>query len=421
MRKTVALTLVVVVFYLSACTPTNVILVAESKVERIASPLVSPDNRITLAEGNSAFAFELYQELKEEDGNIFYSPYIVSAILAMAYAGARGDTEKQMADVLHFDLAQEDLHPAFNWLDQELASRGQGDNAFRLNIANAFWGQKDYGFLDSFLDTLSANHGAGIKILDFIAEPEESRVTINEWISEQTEEKIKDIIPPGIIDAMTRLILTNAIYFDADWEFKFNKANTLGETFHLLEGDTVTVPMMRQHKTLKYCCGGNYRALELPYVGRQLAMVVILPDEGAFQSFEESLNSANLTGIIGRLNSTEVALALPKFEYTSSFSLGEILAEMGMPLAFDITGPADFSGINNNIPLRLHIGSVLHKAFVSVDEEGTEAAAAAIVEWAQPTASPEPEYFIADRPFIFLIRDIPTGTIIFVGRVLDPS
>jgi len=396
--------------------------VLKSDKERITSPDVSTSEQALLVEGNSAFAFELYQALKGEEDNLFYSPYSISLALAMTYAGARGETAQQMADTLQFLLEQERLHPAFNWLDAELAKRGEGaagkdGEGFRLNIVNAIWGQKDYEFLSSFLDVLAENYGAGLRILDFITETERSRVTINDWVSDQTEGRIEDLIPQGAINELTRLVLTNAIYFNAAWECPFDEDMTADGLFYLLDGGQVTVPMMKQMESFGYTEGEGYQAVELPYDGGELSMVILLPEAGKFEAFEETLNAQQVDAIISDLQYTEVTLTMPQFEFDSEFSLKDTLAEMGMPIAF--SGGADFSGMTGNP--ELFISDVVHKAFVAVDEAGTEAAAATAVIM-ELTAVPEPPVEVTiDRPFIFLIRDIETGAILFVGRVLNPG
>jgi len=396
--------------------------VLKSDKERITSPDVSTSEQALLVEGNSAFAFELYQALKGEEDNLFYSPYSISLALAMTYAGARGETAAQMAATLQFMLEQERLHPAFNWLDAELASRGEGaqgkdGEGFKLNIVNAIWGQKDYEFLSDFLNVLAENYGAGLRILDFITETEKSRLIINDWVSEQTEGRIEDLIPQGAIDALTRLVLTNAIYFNAAWEHPFNGNITADGPFFLLDGGQVTVPMMKQTESFGYTEGEGYQAVELLYDGDELSMVVLLPEAGQFEAFEEGLQSQQVDAIINDLQSTRVTLTMPKFEFDSEFSLKDTLARMGMPIAF--SSEADFSGMTGN--RELSISDVIHKAFVAVDEAGTEAAAATAVIM-KLTATPEPPVEVTiDRPFIFLIHDIETGAILFVGRVMNPG
>ena len=396
--------------------------VLKSDKERITSPDVSTGEQALLVEGNSAFAFELYQALREEEGNLFYSPYSISLALAMTYAGARDETAQQMADTLHFLLGQEKLHPTFNWLDAELAKRGEGaegkdGEGFRLNIVNAIWGQKDYEFLTDFLDVLAENYGAGLRILDFITETEKSRLTINDWVSDQTESRIEDLIPQGAIDALTRLVLTNAIYFNAAWENPFDKKMTADGPFYLLDGGQVIVPMMKQAESFSYTKGEGYQAVELLYDGDELSMVIFLPEAGQFEAFAEGLQAQQVDAIINDLQDTRVTLTMPQFEFDSEFSLKDTLAGMGMPIAF--SGDADFSGMTGN--QELSISDVVHKAFVAVDEAGTEAAAATSVI-IKLTAVPEPPVEVTiDRPFIFLIRDIETGAILFIGRVMNPA
>jgi len=398
--------------------------VVKSDKERITSPNVSTDEQALLVEGNSAFAFELYQALKGKEDNLFYSPYSISLALAMTYAGASGETAEQMADTLRFLLEQERLHPAFNWLDAELARRGEGaqgkdGKGFRLNIVNAIWGQKDYEFLTDFLDVLAENYGAGLRILDFITAAEKSRVIINDWVSDQTEGRIEDLIPQGAIDALTRLVLTNAIYFNAAWEYPFDKKMTADGPFYLLDGEQVTVLMMRQTESFGYTEGEGYQAVELRYDGDELSMVVFLPEAGQFEAFEKGLQAEQVCDIISGLKPTEVTLTMPKFEFESEFSLKDTLAGMGMPVAFS-PEDADFSGMTGNP--ELFISDVVHKAFVAVDEAGTEAAAATAVIVGTTSAPGEPLVEVTlDRPFIFLIRDIDTGAILFVGRVLNPG
>ena len=396
--------------------------VLKSDKERITSPDVSMSEQSSLVEGNSAFAFELYQALKGEEGNLFYSPYSISLALAMTYAGASGETAQQMADTLQFLLDQDKLHPAFNWLDAELAKRGEGaagkdGEGFRLNIVNAIWGQKDYEFLSSFLDVLAENYGAGLRILDFITETEKSRLAINDWVSDQTEGRIEDLIPPGAIGELTRLVLTNAIYFNAAWEHPFDEDMTADGLFYLLDGGQISVPMMKQTESFGYTEGQGYQAVELLYDGGELSMVILLPEAGKFEAFEETLNAQQVDAIISGLQYTEVALTMPRFEFDSEFSLKDTLAGMGMPIAF--SSGADFSGMTGNP--ELFISEVVHKAFVAVDEAGTEAAAATAVIM-DLTAVPEPPVEVTiDRPFIFLIRDIDTGAVLFVGRVMNPG
>jgi serpin B len=256
---------------------------AKSDKDYDSSPNVSDTALDTLVAGNNEFALELYRQLSaNDDGNLFFSPYSLSVALAMTYAGAEGSTKEEMAETLNFILEEEDLHAAFNKLAIELASRGEGDSSkdeegFKLNIANAIWGQVEYSFLSEYLDTLAVNYDAGLRLLDFIADPEACRQTINEWVSQQTEGKIEDLIKKGIISEVTRLVLTNAIYFNAAWERPFNEDNTTDGTFYLEDGSEVTVSMMHQTEDFAYTEGDGYQAVELKYDGNELSMVIILP------------------------------------------------------------------------------------------------------------------------------------------------
>jgi serpin B len=421
-RLLLILLIAAVVLTLGGCGEGLSISYAQSDKERVASPDVLPLELTDLIKGNTEFAFDLYQALKGEEGNLFYSPYSISLALAMTWAGARAETEEQMASTLHFLMSQDRLHPAFNKLDLELSSRGEGakgkdGDGFRLNIVNAIWGQKDYSFLTPFLDVLAENYGAGLRLLDFINAPEESRITINDWVGEQTEGRIEDLIPQGVIDALTRLVLTNAIYFNAAWLYPFDEDLTSDGTFHLLDGSETIVPMMSQTESLRYFDGDGYQAIELPYDGSELAMAIMVPDAGQFDSFEDSLDAEMVSAIIGDMESRQVALTLPKFEFESEFSLADTLAAMGMPVAFSTA--ADFSGMTGT--KELFIGDVLHKAFVSVDEAGTEAAAATAVVMKLTAAPEEPVKVTVDRPFIFLIYDIETEAVLFLGRVANPG
>jgi len=389
---------------------------------RVTSPDVPEADLAELVDGNNAFAFGLYDQGRGETGNIFCSPYSISLALAMTYAGARTETEQQMGETLRFTLGQDGLHPAFNALDLELASREEGTSdgdgeKFQLSIVNRIWGQAGFAFHEAFLDILAENYGAGLSLLDFFTAPDTSRIAINDWVAEQTRDRIKDLIPPGAISSFTRLVLTNAIYFKASWLEPFDEDRTSNQPFNLLAGDQITVETMRQTTEYGYASGNGYQIVELPYYGDELSMVILLPDAGRFEEFESTLEPAGLGVMLGQVGYRSVELSLPKFTFEWSASLVEVLTAMGMPIAFDEL--ADFSGMTD--VAQLFISDVIHKAFVAVDEEGTEAAAATAVIMDLTAAPGQPVAVTVDRPFIFLIRDIPTGTILFLGRVIDPS
>ena len=380
---------------------------------------------LKLAEGNTAFALDLYQRLQSNSGNLFYSPYSISAALAMTYAGAEGITAEEMAAVLNFLLTQEKLHPAFNALDQKLAGladleipKNQGD-PFQINIANAIWGQKDFQFEEHFLDILAENYGAGLRLLDFISQPEDSRATINQWVSDETKEKIQDLIPEGSITIDTRMVLSNAIYFKATWMEQFNKDLTAEGIFYGLNGEEFPSQMMKTGGDVffRYMKGEGYQAVEMPYIGNQASMLVIVPDNGNFEEFEDQLTIEALNKILNGLDYSPVALTFPKFEFETEISLAQILAEMGMFTVF--SDKADFSGMTGS--KNLFISDVFHKAFVSVDEEGTEAAAATAVMMKASAMPESPIELTIDRPFLFLIRAQETDTILFFGRVVSPE
>ena len=397
--------------------------VVRSDLERELEPQVNLEDLYEVAAGNRAFALALYQALKVGGpDNLFYSPHSISVALAMTYAGARGVTEAQMTEALRFTLEQERLHPAFNGLDQLLESRGEGaegkdGEGFRLNVVNALWGQKGFGFEDAFLDALAQNYGAGLRLVDYKQAAEAARQVINAWVSEQTEDRIQDLIPGGALDSTTRLVLTNAIYFNAAWLHPFTESRTADEPFTRLDGSTVSVPIMGQQESLGHFAGDGFQAVDLLYSGGELSMTILLPDEGNFEAFEDALDAEQVEAVLEALRRQEVALRMPKFEFDAQFSLPQALRQLGMQDAF--TSQADFSGMTGQRDL--FISDVIHKAFVSVDEKGTEAAAATAVIMKLTAMPAQPVQVDVDRPFIFLIRDIETGAILFMGRVLDPS
>ena len=424
MKKTVLFILTVfTLLAVVACAQPAAASELKSDKPRQTAPPVDQSDIAAQVDGNSALAFNLYQVLKDTDGNLFYSPYSISEALAMTYGGARGETEQQMQAALQFKLPQDRLHPAFNSLDIELSKRGQGakgadDQGFRLHVVNAIWGQQGFKFTQQYLDLLAQNYGAGLRIVDYIKDAEKSRQTINQWVSDQTENRIKDLLPQGSIDSLTRLVLTNAIYFNAAWQSQFQKNATADGQFTLLNGSKVSVPMMRQMHTFGYTEGTDYQAVELPYDGNELSMVILLPKADRFKAFEAALKAQQVKDIVQNLKSSEVDLTMPRFKVESQFNLKKALASLGMPIAFSAS-EADFSGMDGQKDL--YISDVVHKAYVNVDENGTEAAAATGVV-VGTTSMPAKTYQVTlDHPFIFFIRDIQTGAILFLGRVASPG
>jgi serpin B len=410
------------------------------QVLRIATPLtqarsalarsvtVVPDaDASALTTGNTSFAFDLYRTLAADgsnaDRNLFYSPLSISTALAMTYAGARGQTASEMASALRFGLAPERLHPAFGWLDQELTKRGQGSlgkdgQPFRLAVSNSLWADKKAQFDNAFLDTLGQYYGAGINLLDFQMAPDPSRVRINDWVSDKTEGRIQNLIPEGGVSSLTRLVLVNAVYFNAAWQQKFNKGATQSKPFTRQDGNQATVPMMTQDAVFGYVSTNTYQALELPYDGGELAMMIILPGAGRFGSFESTLDASVVSTLSKSLTSQYVRLTLPKFKIEGGFSLSAAMKSLGMRTAF--SDAADFSGISPGESLRIQ--DVFHKGFVDVDENGTEAAAAtAVVVGVTSVPAPPTIEFNANRPFVFAIVDKKTGAVVFLGRVVSPG
>jgi serpin B len=396
-----------------------------SDLERHA-PEAPAGDVAAVAAGNNAFAAAAYALLAAEEGNLVYSPASIRLALAMTYAGARGQTAAEMAEVLHIDLDDAALHAAFNTLDQALASRNQefpatGDGVERkvqLSIANSLWGQNGFTFAPEFLDTLAENYGAGMRVVDFVEAAEAARQAINDWVAEETNDRITDLIPEGVLSEATRLVLTNAVYLDATWASLFDKGDTWQAPFFLLDRSQVTVDTMHQDGSFPYAAGDGWQAVELPYVGGELAMLFLVPDSGRFAEVEGLVGAGLLDQVVAGLESTQVDLGLPKYEFRSRSSVADLLAAMGMPAAFD-PGAADFSGMTTED--RLFISDVIHEAFIKVDEEGTEAAAATAVVMNLTSARPEGVDLQIDRPFLFSLYDRETGEILFMGRVLNPA
>ncbi|MEN6482004.1 MAG: serpin family protein [Anaerolineaceae bacterium] len=406
----------------TAIAPQNTVL--QSEKPRLVNVVVPTDDLSTLEAGIQAFSFQLYQTaIQNTQENLFFSPYSINLALAMTYGGAAGDTATQMADAMQIRLAPQAYHSAFNQLSQELASRTEvdptsGNDGFKLNIVNAIWGQAGFPFQESYLDLLAEYYGAGLRTVDYVAEPEAARELINQWVEDQTNQKIKDLIPQGAIDPLTRLVLTNAIYFNAAWQQEFDPAATQTEVFHLLDGTTTQVSMMHSNNQLGYFSGDHLQVVDIPYIDSRLSMTLFVPNAGNFQDFEKELTPEKYNQYIEQIASRPVDLGLPKFKFESTLNLNDALISLGMKDAFD-ANTADFSGIDGQKDL--YISDVLHKAYVSVDESGTEAAAATAVIVGLKSVPADPVQLTIDRPFLFVIRDRSTGTILFIGRVLNPQ
>jgi len=392
--------------------------------DRRVEPDVPAGDVAELARGNTAFAFELHERLvaAEPDADHFVSPFGVSAALAMAYAGARGETAERMADALEFPFRGGDLHAAFNALGRELEPReegseddGEGGDPFELAVANALWPREGLDVREPFRDTLAAHYGARPVELDFEADPEGASEAINAWVAGATGGRIEDLVSTDAVRGAA-LVLTNAVYFLAGWQNQFDAGTTSEAAFAALDGSTGEVSLMSQAERFPYAEVDGHQVIELPYVGGKTSMVVMLPAAGGFRQFEAGLDADRLAGLLAELDDRRGRIEVPRFELGTEYSLPRRLRELGMELPF--TEGADFGGMVEDTDVL--IDDVVHEAFVAVDEEGAEAAAATGVS-VEPVSEPPPEQFemTVDRPFLFAIRDRPTGSVLFLGRVVD--
>ncbi len=371
-----------------------------------------------IARDNTLFTLDLYNQLKKTDGNLFFSPFSIFTALAMTWAGARENTAVQMAETLHFTEKPAQFHRAIGDLISQL-NAVQKETDVELSIANAIWAQKGYQFLDEFFRIVQQSYQADLKQVDFSSAAESARQAINAWVEQQTNEKIKDLLPPKVLNALTRLVLVNAIYFKGFWDNQFKSRDTREMEFWLLTEVAVKVPMMHQEHQFGYWENDWLQIMEMPYKEESLSLIVLLPKEKTgITDLEQKLNFENMMAWQSRLRKRKVIVFFPKFKIESQFSLGQTLALMGMPAAFD-PELADFSAMVGQ--KELYISAVIHKAFLEVNEEGSEAAAATGVVVSVTSIAPSPPIFKADHPFVFFIRDNKSQSILFLGRVLNPA
>jgi len=383
------------------------------------------DSAADLAQANNAFAGQMFQQLRQADeqANLFFSPYSIYQALALAYQGARGTTAQAMAEVLGWqDWAVDDLAQGFGALNADLLARAnRPDGVGQLRIANSLWGEQSYAFAEGFLTALEQRLGAPLRLVDFLRASEEARQTINAWVAEQTADKIQDLIPQGVVDETTRLVLANAIYFKDGWFYPFIEGATSDADFRLLDGSSVSVPMMRLSERLGYFSGEGLQAVELAYNNADFAMLLIVPPLEDYAAWEASFSADDLDPILRQMQGRKVNLGLPRFRVEGQFSLNEALQALGLTSAFDAE-QADFSGMSASEQRELFISAALHKSYIDVNEEGTEAAAATGLVVGVTSAMPDqPVDLTLDRPFVFLIRDRQSGAILFMGRVLNPA
>ncbi|HEX3800410.1 MAG TPA: serpin family protein [Verrucomicrobiae bacterium] len=393
----------------------------------VAAPARSEEVSTTnLVSGNNAFALELYSRLAAGDGNVFFSPYSISTCLAMTYAGARGDTASQIGHVFHFDSDGAQLSSNFAELQKHLDELEQKAEV-KLDIANGMWVEKNQKLLKEFTSVVRDSYGAEVKQADFRSSAEPTRRDINDWVSEKTSGKITDLLQPGVVNAATRLVLVNAIYLKGSWVHSFKKSATVDGPFSVSDTQKATAHFMHQDSSFEYAENEDCQLLEMPYgdsktgIGGNnlLAMDILLPRKAdGLKKLESSLTEPALIALVGKARPQKINVTFPKFTTTAQISLGQTLAAMGMPLAF--SNEADFSGMDGERDL--YISAIVHKAYVKVDESGTEAAAATGTVMALTSVMRQPSpVFRADHPFIFLIRDTQSGAILFLGRITDPT
>jgi serpin B len=395
---------------------------AQSSLARDMNPQVADADLAAVVAGSTDFALKVFPLLDPNgSGNTVFSPFSIIQAFALAAPGARGTTLSGIEQAMSFPLPQERLNTALNKLDLLLTSEATGsitsagDQLPILRNANAIWGQEGFTILPAYLDTLAVNYGAGMHLVDFINATEDARTAINGWVERQTHNRIQDLIPEKGVDVSTRVVLTNAVWFKANWASQFLASTTSNQSFFNQNGSSSTVPFMHHTFAAPYAQADGCRAVDIPYAGNKLSMLVVMPDLGTFDAFLSSLTTTVLGDITNHLSAQEIDLSMPKFTFTKDASMGSILRSLGMTDAFNF-GVADFSGIDGDHDL--YISEVFHKAFISVDEHGTEAAAATAIVVAAGAAPAQPLLLTIDHPFIFFIRERQTGLILFMGKVI---
>jgi len=377
---------------------------------------VQAQNTQTLVRGNNGFSLELYKKLDSKEKNIFFSPISITTAFAMVYLGAKNETAKEISKTLNYNMPADSTSMAFNELTKQMNQSAE-TSKITLEIANMLWGQKGSKLLKSYLTNCKKYFGASLRELDFLGNSSGSADIINKWVSDKTNNKIKNLVNPALLKGAS-LVLTNAVYFYGNWDIKFKKDNTRKEKFYISEKNTFDTDMMHQTEKFNYGKFNNYAVLELPYKNKSMSMFILLPDKiNGLNEMEKNLSNDDLENSLNNLEKTKVNITLPKFKIEYSTGLSDILSKMGMTSAF---GPkADFSGMTGS--KGLFISSVIHKAFIDVNEEGTEAAAATAIIMTKSMPMPEKtKDFKADHPFMFMIRDNSSGCILFMGNLLKP-
>jgi len=386
----------------------------ENKNNEAMINIKNPDT--AMIKNNNLFAFELYQRIRSEKTNTFFSPYSISAALAMTYAGARGESEKQISKVLHFETNQKHFHPAYKALLDYISGLNQKDS-IEISTANSMWAQKNYPFRDEYFKLVTGNYDAGLQNIDFRNDTENARKTINKWVEDKTKNKIQNLLVPGILTDLTRLVLVNAIYFYGSWDKAFDVKSTKKFDFFIDDANKVQADFMFKEDQYRFAENEQYKVVEIPYAGKTLSMLVVLPNSpNNIDGLEKQLDKNSYDHWLSMLTERRIKLYLPKFKTTSEFDLSDALKKMGMPHPFSMD--ADLSGMTGKMDLM--IDKVIHKAFVDVSEKGTEAAAATAVVIRAKSMFNMPEFF-ANRPFIFIIKENKYNNILFMGRINDPT
>ncbi|MBI4649468.1 MAG: serpin family protein [Bacteroidia bacterium] len=367
-----------------------------------------------LTDNNNQFAFELFARLDSGKNNIFISPFSISSALSMTYAGARTITEKEMQKVLHFDSVQNTFHQRFSSVIEKMKEINL-QKGIELRNTNGLWAQKNYRFSNDFFNLLGKFYFSEIHYADFVKKTEKSRAAINRWVEKETNLKIKELLKPGSVDANTMLVLVNAIYFYGTWQNKFNPEKTTKDKFYIDKDQTIEIDFMHQHEKFFYFEDKIFQAVELPYAGNKLSMFVILPNNGDITGFISGFDLAKYNEMVFTSREAKVDISMPKFKITGEYDLEEYLSLMGMPSAFG--SGADFSGMTGS--KGLFIDKIKHKAVIEINEEGTEAAAATAVIMRKNAMISKK--FLANHPFIFIIKDNTTGSVLFLGKVENPS
>lgn len=397
----------------------------EAAINRLPPDSFPDPDLSSLVDGNNEFAFSIYQVINKISNtkNLVFSPYSISLALAMTYGGARAETAKEMAQALHIELPENIFLKSWNNLDQWMANldedSNQTDKGIDLQISNTVWVQQGYPFLESYLNLLAEYYGAGLHTTDFAQFPDESRLAINNLAADQTNQKIKNLIPPGAIHPLTRMALVNAIYLSAPWRQPFDEQLTKEKPFYLTDGSKISIPFMEQTQEIPYFVDDSVKMVSLPYSGGHFSMVIVMPAAGTYQQFSNQLGFQKISDSLENLSIGKVEINIPRFRLENDFNLNEILENLGMKLAF-IPGQADFSGMEPGH--EIYIDQVFHKAFIDVNEAGTEAAAATAILMAGKGFNPEePQKITIDHPFLFFIQEMESGSILFIGQVTNPN